>query len=127
LAKCPQSYDLSLGAEDTRIQGGSSAGASVGDQARENRAFCTLQNNLSSGIGNDICALALVKQAEEIATPTPPIIAEVLQEFQDIFTDLTALPPHRVYDHIIPLLPGAVPVNARPYRYSPLHKDEFEW
>jgi hypothetical protein len=31
-----------------------------------------------------------------------------------------------VYDHYIPLLPGAVLVNFRPYRYSPFHKDEIE-
>ena len=26
----------------------------------------------------------------------------------------------------IPILPNAVPVNSKPYRYSPLHKDEIE-
>jgi hypothetical protein len=36
------------------------------------------------------------------------------------------LPPIRTYDHSITLIPGAVPVNSRPYRYSPLHKDEIE-
>ena len=32
--------------------------------------------------------------------------------------------PQRPYDHTIPLLP--VPINTKPYRYSPLHKDEIE-
>jgi hypothetical protein len=36
------------------------------------------------------------------------------------------LPPAREYDHTISLLPGAAPVNVRPYRYSPLQKDEIE-
>ena len=36
------------------------------------------------------------------------------------------LPPSRLYDHHIPLIPVAVLVNSRPYRYSPLHKDEIE-
>lgn len=27
---------------------------------------------------------------------------------------------------LIPLLPDVVPVNSRPYRYSPHHKDEIE-
>jgi hypothetical protein len=31
-----------------------------------------------------------------------------------------------VYDHHIPLIHGAVPVNSRPYKYSPLHKDKIE-
>lgn len=31
-----------------------------------------------------------------------------------------------MHDHTIPLKPDAIPVNTRPYRYSPLHKDEIE-
>jgi hypothetical protein len=50
----------------------------------------------------------------------------VLEEFSDIFAAPSKLPPRREYDHAIPLLPDVVPVNARPYRYSPLHKDEIE-
>jgi hypothetical protein len=36
------------------------------------------------------------------------------------------LPPVRQYDHAIALKPEAVLFNARPYRYSPAHKDEIE-
>jgi hypothetical protein len=36
------------------------------------------------------------------------------------------LPPPRLYDYHIPIIPGSVSVNSRPYRYSPLHKDEIE-
>jgi hypothetical protein len=36
------------------------------------------------------------------------------------------LPPSRVYDHAIPLQPGADPVNTRPSKYSPRHKTEIE-
>jgi hypothetical protein len=43
-----------------------------------------------------------------------------------VFEDLVALPPHRDYDHTIPLLPDSVPINSRPYHYSPLHKDKLE-
>jgi hypothetical protein len=56
----------------------------------------------------------------------PPIIQQVLLEFEDVFAEPSVLPPHRQYDHTFPLLPGANPVNAKPYRYSPLHKDEIE-
>lgn len=34
--------------------------------------------------------------------------------------------PHRVLNHAIALVPNPVPVNARPYRYSPAQKDEIE-
>jgi hypothetical protein len=50
----------------------------------------------------------------------------VLAEFKDVFAEPSSLPPHREYDHNVPLVPGAIPVNAKPYRYSPLHKDEIE-
>jgi hypothetical protein len=53
-------------------------------------------------------------------------LAALLTEFQDLFAQPATLPPKRVFDHYIPLLPGSVPVNDRPYRYSPLHKDEIE-
>jgi hypothetical protein len=36
------------------------------------------------------------------------------------------LPPSRLYDHAIPLLPNVPPVNSRPYRYSPEQKDKSE-
>ena len=31
-----------------------------------------------------------------------------------------------MYDHAIPLQPDAVPINSRPYKYSPQHKSEIE-
>lgn len=43
-----------------------------------------------------------------------------------MFQDPKTLPPQRVYDHAIPLLPGAIPVNSKPYHYSPHHKTEIE-
>ena len=49
-----------------------------------------------------------------------------MDKYQEIFQDPKKLPLERAYDHTIPLLPNAIPVNARPYRYSPLHKDEIE-
>jgi hypothetical protein len=49
-----------------------------------------------------------------------------LQEFKDVFVTNNKLPPHRSYDHAIPLLPNSAPVNSKPYRYSPHHKDEIE-
>jgi hypothetical protein len=50
----------------------------------------------------------------------------VLLQYQDVFNDLQTLPPSRVHDHTIPLIPGSTPVNSRPYKYSPHHKNEIE-
>ncbi|GJZ97330.1 retrotransposon-related protein [Tanacetum coccineum] len=38
----------------------------------------------------------------------------------------TTLPPHRIIDHIIHLLPNTKPVNVRPYRYLHCQKGEME-
>jgi hypothetical protein len=57
---------------------------------------------------------------------SPTELSEVLAEFQDLFTPTDTLPPRRKHDHKIPLVPGAQPVNARPYRYAPHQKDEIE-
>jgi hypothetical protein len=69
----------------------------------------------------------MVQQCD-IITPSavPQSITDVLEEFQYVFQEPSQLPPHREYDHYIPLLLGSMPVNTRPYRYSPMHKDEIE-
>jgi hypothetical protein len=78
--------------------------------------------------GNNIWAMVVVHFVEESIkqVPPPPCIHQVLAEFKDVFVEPSSLPPHREYDHAVPLVPGAIPVNAKPYRYSPLHKDEIE-
>lgn len=63
---------------------------------------------------------------EEKVASVPNEIQSVLKQYTDVFSEPQTLPPQREYDHAIPLVPGAAPVNARPYRYSPLHKDEIE-
>ncbi|KAM0929344.1 hypothetical protein ACQ4PT_001454 [Festuca glaucescens] len=56
----------------------------------------------------------------------PHIVAMVLKTYEEVFAEPKGLPPHRSFDHTIPLLPGASPVNLRPYRYSPMQKNEIE-
>ena len=82
--------------------------------------------------GNDIWAYVLVdpiqptaKQPMEAHQQTEDI-QHLLAVYADVFTDPKQLPPPRSYDHSIPLQPGAVPVNSRPYHYSPQHKTEIE-
>jgi hypothetical protein len=77
--------------------------------------------------GNDIWASALVTAAQSAdSTSVPPEIEIVLQQYDDVFGEPTELPPHRTYDHSIPLTADAHPFNLRPYRYTPLQKDEIE-
>ena len=79
---------------------------------------------------NEIWGAALLEihsqPPDSSGQPVPPIIQQVLTDFRDVFAEPTELPPHRQYDHAISLEPGAAPINSRPYRYSPLQKDEIE-
>jgi len=77
--------------------------------------------------GNDISAFAIVDMLDTpTSAPIPAPVQNLLHEFSTVFHKPATLPPARVYDHTIPLLPSATPVNSKPYRYSPLHKDEIE-
>lgn len=77
--------------------------------------------------GNEVWALSVVQPVDEFAdNKVPPELTLLLDEFADIFEEPKDLPPHRPYDHAIPLQPNATPVNSRPYKYSPQHKTEIE-
>jgi hypothetical protein len=77
--------------------------------------------------GNDIWALAIVEKVPAQAVQhIQPQLEQVLESYRDVFEEPKTLPPSRFYDHHIPLVPGAIPVNAKPYKYSPQHKNEIE-
>lgn len=54
------------------------------------------------------------------------MMTELLTEFDTIFVEPRGLPPARVHDHCIHLLPATKPVAVRPYRYAQHQKDELE-
>ena len=49
-----------------------------------------------------------------------------MEEYDDVLSVPTALPPTRTHDHHIPLVPNTPPVNIRPYRHPPVQKDAIE-
>ena len=64
--------------------------------------------------------MVLVTPAISKTSDSPPTAVEqLLHKYHDVFADPKTLPPASIYDHTIPLIPGVVPVNAKPYRYSP--------
>jgi hypothetical protein len=68
----------------------------------------------------------LLMAITEDLSPVPSVIQDVLTQFKQLFAEPWSLPPRRAIDHKIPLIPGAQPVNIRPYHYSPYQKTEIE-
>lgn len=66
----------------------------------------------------------LVREGEDEMLPDE--ITAILEQFGQVFSEPTELPPRRSCDHKIPLMEGARPVNVRAYRYSPNLKSEIE-
>ena len=65
---------------------------------------------------------------DDLAFPEslPESITTLLQNFKALFASPTSLPPHRLFDHKIHLIPNSKPVNVRPYRYPYFQKTEME-
>jgi hypothetical protein len=65
-------------------------------------------------------------QATEIP-PVPQDLQALLSKHQTVFSTPQGLPPSRgVHDHSIPLVPGSLPPNIRPYRHPFAQKNEIE-
>ena len=73
-----------------------------------------------------VCLMANsgVQQSELCLLPSD--IQLIVDQFGELFEEPTTLPPSRACDHDIPLIPGARPVNIRPYCYPPALRDEIE-
>jgi hypothetical protein len=75
-------------------------------------------------VWHDISARHSVPSAN--ATVSVDLLEALIDEYTDVFSILTGLPPPRRHNHRIHLLPGTTPVVVRPYRYPQLVKDELE-
>jgi hypothetical protein len=80
--------------------------------------------------GNKVWALAIVNsvplQFDSVTSIVSQDVQTILSEFSNVFSETKILPPQHALDHAISLVDTASPVNSRPYRYSPLQKDEIE-
>lgn len=61
-----------------------------------------------------------------MVTAISPDLQAILTDFEDVFAEPKTLQPRRALDHAITLDATAQPINSRPYRYSPLQRDEIE-
>nr|XP_020152320.1 uncharacterized protein LOC109737602 [Aegilops tauschii subsp. strangulata] len=85
-----------------------------------------LQNLHRQGSLLHVIVLYQLEEGEKGTSTEPPELQHLLVEFEDVFGEPSGLPPRRACDHTIPLVPGAQPVNIRPYRHKPEHKTEIE-
>jgi len=73
-----------------------------------------------------VCVLAPSGSSHTSVQLLPTEVQSLLDQFEHLFKEPVGLPPSRACDHEIPLIPGARPVNIRPYRYPPALRDEIE-
>lgn len=64
--------------------------------------------------------------APPVTETIPAPVQQLIQQHNNLFQEPTSLPSHRTFDHHIPLLPGATPVNVKVYRYAPHQNNEIE-
>ena len=79
------------------------------------------------GLISSMFQISLLQEVEPVAkSGIQGDIQKLLEEFEDVFKEPTALPPHRSMDHAIHLMPNSTPVNVKPYRYPYFQKNEIE-
>ena len=100
-----------------------------------NNTYCPVISSQQLNLMIDQGAVAqLVALEKGKITSVPEVVPEVvpdgvqqlLQQHEELFSEPQSLPPAREFDHQIPLVPGAIPVQKKPYRYAPSQKDELE-
>jgi hypothetical protein len=75
-----------------------------------------------------ICSRVLVSLDDAPSLDIPPAVADILQEYTDVFSKdlLLGLPPLRGIEHQIDLIPGAQLPNRAPYRTNPDETKEIQ-
>lgn len=65
-------------------------------------------------------------QFQHLTVQQQQSLQSLLEEYEVLFSTPNNLPPHRIHDHVIPLVEGHKPPNNRPYGYGPVQKSEIE-
>jgi hypothetical protein len=85
-----------------------------------------LQKLLDHGSVGYVLQLNVVTTGPKDTDAVFPQLESILQQYSDVFSEPSSLPPHRQCDHSIPLTAGATPPMVRPYRVPHKQKDEME-
>jgi hypothetical protein len=86
----------------------------------------TLQSQNPQVFTCTVVELLLLHEYVDNDVQLPIEVVQLLQQFAPVFDEPVGLPPRWLCDHSIPLVPGAQPVNKRPYRYTPQPKTEIK-
>jgi hypothetical protein len=74
-----------------------------------------------------LCSLSQLPDTDQHIIQSLPLeLQSLLDRYSSVFEVPQGLPPVRDCDHRIPLIPGARPVQMRPYCYAPALKTEIE-
>jgi hypothetical protein len=99
----------------------------------KSRAMLAIKSDLDVSTNVDVSFHALVCRQvlfslEDITTPLPRAITNLLQEFKDVFPAEIppGLPPLRGIEHQIDLIPGASLPNRAAYRTNPEEMKEIQ-
>lgn len=71
-----------------------------------------------------VCAVMGFDQPATLSN-LPPAFQQLLDEFSTVFEKPDKLPPSHDGDHVIPLVPGVIPVSVHPYCYPAVIKDQI--
>jgi hypothetical protein len=84
-----------------------------------------MEKLLKKGHSSFIAQLHAMQAIE--TPPVPQDLQALLSKHKMVFSTPQGLPPsHDVHDHSIPLVPGSLPPNIRPYHHPFAQKNEIE-
>lgn len=81
---------------------------------------------LWKGVGSTRWDIPSTSRLHSVQKSETSLLDRLLESYSDVFEPPTGLPPQRSCDHMIHLLPDALPVAVRPYTYPQIQKDELE-
>ena len=85
-----------------------------------------MENILKKNSYDVIAQLHSIKMQPSTISTTPLDLQQNLDRYACFFPKPMEFPPSIPEDHRIPLLPGSIPLNIRPYRYSYHQNTEIE-
>ena len=74
----------------------------------------------------ELCQILVHSNAEQQDSKYPDWVTNLKDTFNVVFSHTKDLSPHQVVSHTIPILPGAVLMNCRPYHYSYCQTNEIK-